>query len=249
MWNTTTTADRYISDAYYQDHPDFHAADSAWKARQVHGILNLGDGWLLPSTVAEVGCGAGGVLASLCDLMPETTLHGFDVSPLAISEAKAQHKDPRLNYAVVGERGVPEDSFFDMILAIDVIEHVENPIGFLRDLKAHCRHLVAHIPLAISVQNALRPHTLLRSRQTVGHIHYFTEALAVATVSDAGYWIIRSKITPSGLANAKGVRAKLARIPRGLIYGLSPSRAAWLLGGCSVMILAQTTKSSGRWFT
>jgi SAM-dependent methyltransferase len=233
-----TAADLYTSGDYYRDNPDFHAGDSPWKAEQVLRTLA---GQVVPvRTVAEVGCGAGGVLAEIHDRMPHATLKGFDISPQAIAQARASHRKARLSFDVVGEKGIPEGSFFDLLLAVDVVEHVEDPFGFLRGLRAHCRHLVAHVPLALSVQTMLRPHVLMDSWRKLGHIHCFTEELALATVEASGFSVIRTVITAGGVDHPRGWKAKLARVPRALAYRMSPSRAAWLLGGFSIMILARS---------
>ena len=237
-----TAATRYVSGEYYRRHTSFHAQDSAWKAREVHETLRLAGERVRPGSVAEVGCGAGGVVARLRELLPDATFAGFDISPHAIGAARARH--PEIRFEVVGETGVPEGWHSDLLLAIDVVEHVENPVGFLRGLRPHCRYLIAHIPLAISVMNALRPHTLTQSRWKVGHLHYFTEELAEETFKDAGYTIVQSRITPSGIANRKGTRAWLARLPRALAFAISPSRAAHLLGGFSIMILAESASGA-----
>src|SRR5262245_22986552 len=65
------TADLYTSDEYARRHPDWHRSDSPWKAAQVLAMLQRHG--LVPRTVVEVGCGAGGILAELQKNLPAAT--------------------------------------------------------------------------------------------------------------------------------------------------------------------------------
>jgi cyclopropane fatty-acyl-phospholipid synthase-like methyltransferase len=45
---------------------------------------------------------------------------------------------------------------FDVVMAIDVLEHLEDYFDFLRKLKAKGTYKVFHVPLELSVQKVLR---------------------------------------------------------------------------------------------
>src|SRR5690606_35778723 len=79
-----------------------------------------------------------------------------------------------------------QDVYFDVILLIDLIEHIENFIGFLRNIKTKSRYKILHIPLDISVQTALRKTPITFARKTVGHIQYFTKDIALEALRDVG---------------------------------------------------------------
>ncbi|MDX9745689.1 MAG: hypothetical protein WCX84_00020 [Syntrophales bacterium] len=79
---------------------------------------------------------------------------------------------------------------FDIVMAIDVFEHVEDCFGFLRKLKEKAEYKIFHIPLDLSVQTVLRSFPIIHGRKSVGHIHYFTKETALETLKDTGYLII-----------------------------------------------------------
>jgi len=49
-----------------------------------------------------------------------------------------------------------EDTYFDSLLCIDVFEHVEDYIGFVKTLKSKATYKIFHIPLDISVLSVIR---------------------------------------------------------------------------------------------
>ena len=223
-------SDRYTGDDYLALNPDWHVADSAWKAEQIAGGLGA---WR-PRTVCEVGCGAGEILVQLAPRLRPQRLVGYDIAPAAIELACRRETDG-LEFRLQDAVECPEH--FDLMLVIDVIEHVENPIGFLRALRTKADRTVLHVPLDLSAQSVLRPDRLMNARRRVGHIHYFTRETALATVQDAGYRVLSANFTAVTLDRPVFSRkARLARMPRAT---LPRPLAARLLGGFSLLIVAE----------
>lgn len=79
-------------------------------------------------TVLDIGCGNGEFLARMKQAGWDAS--GVDFDPVAVAIARAQGLDVTL--AAVGE-ALPE-RVYDLVAASHVIEHVHDPIGFLRDL-------------------------------------------------------------------------------------------------------------------
>jgi hypothetical protein len=132
-----------------------------------------------------------------------------------------------------------EDVHFDCALCIDVIEHVEDYIGFVRSLKQRATYKVFHIPLEVSISSVLRD-AVMAARAQVGHLHYFTRETALATLRDVGYEIIDECYTASFLdMPGRTVRENLARLPRKALYALSPDLLVKTIGGCSLLVLAK----------
>jgi ubiquinone/menaquinone biosynthesis C-methylase UbiE len=50
------SSSRYPNGRYANEHPDWHQADSLWKAQQIHMIRK---NKLSCRTITDVGCGAG----------------------------------------------------------------------------------------------------------------------------------------------------------------------------------------------
>jgi SAM-dependent methyltransferase len=193
---------------------------------------------LSPRSVCEVGCGAGEVLRQLwLRLRSQARFVGYDISPDAHALA-AQRAEPGLEFRLADACTDAEE--FDLMLLLDVIEHVPDCVNFLAALRPKATHTIMHIPLELTVQAALRPGRLLRSRAASGHLHFFNEELARATVRDAGYNIIRAELTSGGIDRPPQSRlARLARPPRRAMGEINASLAARLLGGFSLLLLTQ----------
>lgn len=82
-----------------------------------------------------------------------------------------------------------KDNSYDIMLIIDVFEHVVNYFEFLEKVKKKGKYKVFHIPLDINILGLIR-NKLMASREGSGHLHYFTKDTALATLSDTGYEII-----------------------------------------------------------
>jgi hypothetical protein len=125
-------------------------------------------------------------------------------------------------------------------LAIDVFEHVEDYFGFLRNLHKNGRYKIFHIPLDITVQTVLRMSPILRSREKVRHIHYFTKDIALSTLKDTGYEIIDYFYTAGALElSSKSLKSFLSRFPRWISYKINKDLAVRILGGYSLLVLTQ----------
>src|SRR5688500_9652037 len=168
----------YADGTYLRNNPDWHTSDSPWKARHIQAMLERNG--LTPPTICEVGCGAGDVLVNLAGLMPAgTQFFGYDISPDAYRICSAKSA-PNLTYRLDDLLEAPVR--FDLAMAIDVFEHVEDYFSFLRKLRGKARYKLFHIPLDLSVLNLLRPSPLIHLWRTVGHVHQFSKDTALAAL-------------------------------------------------------------------
>ena len=133
-----------------------------------------------------------------------------------------------------------EDVRFDLAMAIDVFEHVEDYFGFLRKLRTKATWKVFHIPLELSAQMVFRARPLVDARRSVGHIHHFSKETALATLEDCGYRVIDHSYTSgrTELGNL-GWKTQLLKWPRQALYRVNPDAAARVLGGYSLLVLAE----------
>jgi SAM-dependent methyltransferase len=227
----------YSTGKYLENNPGWHAGDSPWKAAQILMMMRKHN--LQPKTVCEVGCGAGEILSRLHEELSGVKFYGYDVSPQAYELCLTRQKE-----GLQFTRGdlLETQEMFDLLLCIDVFEHVPNYLSFLERLRGHAGQFIFHIPLDLSLLSILRPARLTRVRYGVGHLHTFTYESALAVLKDTGYEVVDSFFTAGGVElekNKKRFRTALANLPRRVIGTFSQRAAAQLLGGYSLLALAK----------
>ena len=227
----------YLNGSYFSNNPTWDIEDSPWKAGQIIKILRRNA--LNPSSICEVGCGAGEILNQLHSRLPQkTSFSGYEISPQAFSICHPKSKD---NLTFHLEDIIKSETpHFDVVMAIDVIEHVENYLDFLRKLKPKGDYKIFHIPLDLSILSLIRNTPLLKLRKNVGHIHYFTKNLALTALEDTGYTVKDYFYTLGSVDLPRnGFKQNLLKFCRKFFYVINQDAAATVLGGASLMILAE----------
>ena len=227
---------RYTSGEYYEHNPSWDLEDSPWKASRVQALM-VAHG-IRPGTLAEVGCGAGAVLAALRPVLPETELFGFDIAPAAASFWE-RHAPARIHFEL-GDFFEVSQRYYDIVLVLDVLEHLANPFDFLARLSRHAPYFVFHFPLDLSASSVLRESPLLHVRDKVGHLHYFTKGLALALLEECGYAVVDWQYTGAAFsAPQRTWKTRLCGLARGLAYAMNKDFGVRLLGGETLMVLAK----------
>lgn len=226
----------YQTEQYADRNPTWHEEDSPWKAKHIEQIIRKNN--LTFDTVCEVGCGTGEILLNLSRAFPEARLAGYEISPHAYRRAKAKETSSvSFHLADLLEQ---KHSYFDVVILADVIEHVEDYIAFLKSVKSRGRYKILHVPLDLSVQSVLRAWPIMGLRHGVGHLHYFFKDTILATLKDCGYSIVDYRYTASRLELPnQALSSRLMKLPRRLFYSVNPDVAVRVLGGYSLMILAE----------
>lgn len=227
----------YSDGTYLKNNPGWHEEDSPWKAGEIIKILSKNG--MVPNTVCEVGCGAGEILRQLYLKFPNNvSFEGFEISDQAFQIAEKKTCD-RLQFFNKDVRK-NANKFYDLLLAIDVIEHVENYMDFLRELQPLADYKIFHIPLDLSAQSVIRKKQLINFRYKTGHLNYFTQSTALAILKDAGYQVLDHVYTGSHIyAKTHSIKADLMKIPRLCMFMLNEDFAARLLGGFSLLVLCK----------
>lgn len=224
----------YGDNTYLEANPDWHEGDAEWKATQVARILDRNG--IRPARIADVGCGTGGVLRALAAAGVGAEWAGWDISPQAHAIAVTNAADGiEFHLGDIGDTA----QTFDLVMALDVFEHVDDYLGFLRSLAGRGRHTVFHIPLDMTALSVMRETPMLHNRARIGHIHYFTKGTALATLADTGYRVVDTMYTGVGLDGADlSLRRRLLRLPRRALFAVDQDLAARVLGGWSLLVLA-----------
>jgi Methyltransferase domain len=230
----------YTSGTYLEKWPTWHAEISPWSARQIFRMMKRNN--IAPKTICEVGCGAGEILKQLqLRMNEECTFRGYEISPHAIELCESRANE-RLQFQLADFRQ-EKDVFFDLILIIDVIEHVEDYFSFLRDIQPKGSYKIIHIPMDLTMKSFFRG-GLLELRREHGHIHYFTRNIALAMLKDTGYDVLDYFYTTPTIdlptnGSIPEIRRRLMKLPRKLLFAIHEDVAAQTLGGCSLMVLAK----------
>jgi 2-polyprenyl-3-methyl-5-hydroxy-6-metoxy-1,4-benzoquinol methylase len=225
---------QYIDGKYFENHPTWDLEHAPFKARYVYEIILRNK--LIAEKIVDVGCGNGGVLAELKKKLPQVLMSGYDVSPQAIAMGEKMYNDV---IYLSNENPLIGANKYDIALAMDVIEHVEDMFEFLRQIKQLATYKILHIPLEINLRWILSKKMYANANTANGHIHFFNTEIAMSILKWTGYEIVDTILTPHSIELSKSVKSKIASIPRKLVGKYSDELANKIFGGWSLMVLAK----------
>lgn len=223
---------------YQLENPNWHIQDAPWKASQIYKLLTKNS--LTPNSIVEIGCGSGEVinnLSSLIGVEKDCKYVGYDIAPDA---TKFWENISNKEITFYHEDLLSKSEYYDLLLMIDVFEHVDDYLGFIKKAGEKAEYKIYHIPLDISVLGFIknRPQSL---RNSVGHIHYFFKDYAISSIEDSGQKIIDYFYTPSvlELEMNRTIYTHIINIARKLLFKISPDFCVKLLGGYSLIVLSK----------
>jgi SAM-dependent methyltransferase len=128
-----------------------------------------------PQRVLEVGCGSGELCA---ELFPggRPEYHGVDLSAEEVAQARRSLPGRRFHVASAYELPFAGSSF-DLVLACEVLEHLERPGQALQELRRVCgAHLLVSVPWEPlwRLANLARGAYVTRLGNTPGHVQHFS---------------------------------------------------------------------------
>lgn len=165
---TTPTGNAY--DKYGVEHPI--------ERRLVDGFLRSLDEVLprvAPARVLEVGVGEGEISARVRARYPEATVIGIDLYDLELAE-QWRKRGGMGAFADVARLPFPDDAF-DLVLGIEVLEHVPVPGDALKEIRRVGRDsFVLSVPREPiwRVANVARGRYLAELGNTPGHVNHWT---------------------------------------------------------------------------
>ena len=233
------TKNIYQDGTYAKNNPTFGDGNADWKASSA---LKAIEKYKLDiSDLAEVGCGGGQIILNVAEALKVNKALGYEPMPEAFAVADSRSNDQVKFINVSIDENTKADH--DLMLCFDVFEHIEDCFRFLRDLKETSKHFLFHIPLDMNAQLVLRTSQLMRVRDQVGHIHYYSRDSALATLKDCGYEIKGEFYTSAADSiHCKGFKSKVLNIFRKIGYKISKHFTVRLMGGYSLMVYAVPKK-------
>jgi SAM-dependent methyltransferase len=141
--------------------------------------------------ILEIGCGAGANIFELAQIMPNARYLGFDLSEAAIEIANKVANSGKLRNVEFHCQDCSRFNFeqkADVVLLMDFLEHIPDPVSFLRDLKGFVHQ---NSILIISVPTPLYRRVFGDKFHTkVGHIVDGYDLLSLSNALDqAGFRI------------------------------------------------------------
>jgi predicted TPR repeat methyltransferase len=233
--------DAYETGAYGERNPDWHEADAPFKVATLAAVARFAG--LAPRTVLDVGCGTGRVLAELKRELdaewPDTMYEGWDIASEPIHRARDRYEGDRITF--VNGDFLQSERKADLLLCVDVLEHVESDLQFLLALRPRAGWFLFRIPLDLSALDIVRPHRLLEARRRYGHRQLYTRETALALLDEAGFHVEvwRYDRVPPPTDTLR--RRVVDRVRRSLFAAAPDATVRWI-GGFSLVVCARPQK-------
>jgi ubiquinone/menaquinone biosynthesis C-methylase UbiE len=158
---------------------DKYASKNPIEARLMTGFMRCLDDLLpsdAPASILEVGLGEGEISERVRDRYPGALMMGIDLPDEELAEAWA---DRKLNGAFADIAHLPfADKSFDLVMAIEVLEHVPDPAAALREVSRVAR---SQVLLSVPREPIWRIANLARGKyfkelgNTPGHIQHWSK--------------------------------------------------------------------------
>ena len=209
MYNSTNL---YTDGKYEEKFKDWHLSDAESKVKDIAKYLQffVGDRSPQKITIGDIGCGFGGVsngiLKWAAHQYPQVSwdINCFEISAYAATKAKEIF--PHLK---VFNRNIAEqDGPLDILLFIDVLEHLENPSEFLRQA-AIGEYIIVRQPL-LENYSTFRNKNYKSQREEWGHIAYFSYYSFIDLMESNGWIPYKIDLVPPWELNTREKFVKLA---------------------------------------
>jgi ubiquinone/menaquinone biosynthesis C-methylase UbiE len=250
--------DLYTTDRYIAQNPTLHGEDTAWKLGLV---LPLVDAFAKrvgkrTVTVLDVGGGAGLLLKAIAGHLARR--HGLKCRQLALDLSPGMldlqaRNNPDLERTILGDATqIPlADGEVDLVLMLDVIEHVPEPAKSHAELRRVAGHVLYKIPLEdnvlVAVLDRIRGGSIRAELvRTLGHVNSYTIRRFTAEVARHVGKVVKREVGDvfSYYLSSPDYRPTLSRrqllVNRvgAVLYRVAPSAAARLLGGSAAFLVA-----------
>ena len=228
--------DIYNNQTYLQNNPGWHEEDAPYKAVYILKLLKRNA--IVVQSIGDAGCGTGGILAQLEENLPAVQrFTGFDISADAIQLAKAKETG-KTTFEVKDIAGSDSIVLFDLLLVIDVIEHIQDYFSFLKGIVSKSNYTIFHIPLDMCIWSLLREQMLIESKNRVGHIHNFTEDFIKDILAEYGFEVIDQLYTPPKV-ELLSIKQRVINFTRKVLFFVNPKFCTKTIGGYSILLLTK----------
>src|ERR1700722_1889004 len=195
--NSTKTADCSGRDFYAEHYHQHLHRQAKWleygaveKANSISELMDRND--IRPHSLLELGCGTGAVIVE-CErrgLAQEYT--AVDYSQEAVHYLRSRAPAINCVTADITDAGFILNDTFDVIVLSHVLEHLEEPLSFLRAIRDrfHFKHLIVEVPLEDLPVPRVKGWFRDRNKNPAGHVQFFTATTITKLVDSAGFEIM-----------------------------------------------------------
>jgi 2-polyprenyl-3-methyl-5-hydroxy-6-metoxy-1,4-benzoquinol methylase len=157
-----------------------------------------------PESVLDAGCGEGETLERLAGLLP-ASVTGIDLNPDSVEFAARRIPDG--SFSVADLTALPfEDDSFDLVLCLEVLEHIADPAPALAELSRVCR---GDIVLSVPSEPWFRLGSLARGKYLEGwgnhpeHVNHWNPRSLRAFLDSEADVVTVERSTPWLVAHAR----------------------------------------------
>ena len=181
----------YENGTYINNNPALHAEDSDYKFEYIKKLISSINFSGNRIKVLDVGGGAGLIAAKTCRYLTETQGKSVDCHALDISSDILDVQCANNNYiskAMIDIGEAERESGYDLVLLIDVIEHMIEHHEIAEKINNISRNIIYNIPIEKNIMDFLR-NIYMRGEYygsqtlSLGHVHFFSSCSAKRFVS------------------------------------------------------------------
>jgi len=153
-------------------------------------------------SMIDVACGAGGITTILKQRLRLENVVGVDISKTMIRNAKSKYGVEEIEWVCSDIFKYKTKKLYDLILAIDIVEHVEDDLALIKKISRMGKMVLLKIPMEDSIlDNKIMRNLGIRdhwkeSEEKYGHIHHYNEKQIISLIDRSDCEIIKEDYIP-----------------------------------------------------
>lgn len=178
----------------------------------------------------DVGAGDGNVLAELDRRAVAAELHALEISSSGIQAIEARKLPSVRDARLFDGYHIPyPDKYFDLALAIHVLEHVEHERLLLLEMRRVARRVYIEVPL----EHGIGVRRSISNGRPFGHINFYTPATLRNLLESTGLQVTDCRVGASSLRYEQHVSGRLKGFVKSAVRRAAlrtfPRAAPWFI--------------------